>query len=306
MRRYFLKRMAMAVLITLLFAFCGYAQDKPVEVPNGLPAAVNKTLNTWKYDLQKTLQGLEANIGNHNQKCDRVRRGSAQDMECLQNLVVLQRQVNAYSNEVREFNRAVMQAMSSSPPAWARENDLRDAPASKPLDRSEIEARIQAAFALATLFVQKGDYDQALSILQDALNAKPNDENIQEAYNRVLTLKNRQMADIIKGLKANYLLDALDYGKGDWEASINYLSKIQTREPNNPAARDALVNLNEVYSEVLQKQAIHKMTYQDYDGALACLKKANEKNPQDRGLASFLTFVEGLSIGYHRGKGDIK
>jgi tetratricopeptide (TPR) repeat protein len=290
MRSVFLKLMAMAGLMFLLFTVCGYAQDKPVDVPNGLPAAFSGNLNTWKYDLQKKLERLTAKIATHNQKCTRVRQGSAEDIECLQNLTVLQREVSAYSNEVREFNRAVMQAISWYRPAAARGEDLKDAPAAKLSEKSQREVKAEAAFALATLSVRNADYDQALRYLQDARTAKPNDKKIQDAYNYVLSLKNSQM-QMKPSLKAEYLLEALDFGKGDWEASIRYLDDRQLFF-DFQAAKEACRNLKEVYAEFLARQAVDRIHWQDYEGAIRSLKRANELAPDADGVRSFLSAME--------------
>ena len=290
MRSVFLKLMATAGLMFLLFTVCGYAQDKPVDVPNGLPAAFSGNLNTWKYDLQKKLERLTAKIATHNQKCTRVRQGSAEDIECLQNLTVLQREVSAYSNEVREFNRAVMQAISWYRPAAARGEDLKDAPAAKLSEKSQREVKAEAAFALATLSVQKADYDQALRYLQDARTAKPNDKKIQDAYNYVLSLKNSQM-QMKPSLKAEYLLEALDYGKGDWEASIRYLDNRELFMDYR-AAEEARKNLTEVYAEFLARQAVDRIHRKDYEGAIESLKRAKDLDPDADGIRSLLSAIE--------------
>ena len=294
MRSVFLKLMATAGLMFLLFTVGGYAQDKPVDVPNGLPAAFSGNLNTWKYDLQKKLERLTAKIATHNQKCTRVRQGSAEDIECLQNLTVLQREVSAYSNEVREFNRAVMQAISWYRPAAARGEDLKDAPAAKLSEKSQREVKAEAAFALATLSVRNADYDQALRYLQDARTAKPNDKKIQDAYNYVLSLKNSQM-QMKPSLKAEYLLEALDFGKGDWEKSIEYLITLEFDRMGNvnfQAAEEARRNLNEAYAEFLARQAVDRIHRKDYVGAMESLKRANELDPDNDGWREITSAVE--------------
>jgi len=291
MRSVFLKLMATAGLMFLLFTVGGYAQDKPVDVPNDLPALLRDKLNIQKYQLLKKLEGLTAKIATHNQKCRSVRRGSAQDMECLQNLTVLQKEIGAYSNEVHDFNKAVMQATSSSPPQPVREEKLKDAPASKiASEKSQRELKAEAAFALATLSVQKADYDQALRYLQDARTAKPNDKKIQDAYNYVLSLKNSQM-QMKPSLKAEYLLEALDYGKGDWEASIRYLDNRELFMDYR-AAEEARKNLTEVYAEFLARQAVDRIHRKDYEGAIESLKRAKDLDPDADGIRSLLSAIE--------------
>jgi tetratricopeptide (TPR) repeat protein len=291
MRSVFLELMAMAGLMFLLFTVCGYAQDKPVDVPNSLPAALSDKLNIQKYQLLRKLEGLTAKIATHNQKCTSVRKGSAQDMECLQNLTVLQKEVGAYSNEVRDFNKAVMQAISSSPPQPVREERLRDAPASEiASEKSQREVKAEAAFVLATLAVRNADYDQALRYLQDARKAKPNSKKIQDAYNYVLSLKNSQM-QMKPSLKAEYLLEALDYGKGDWEASIRYLDNRELFMDYR-AAEEARRNLKEVYAEFLARQAVDRIHRKDYEGAIESLKRANDLDPDADGVRSLLSAME--------------
>lgn len=293
MRRISIKLLVTAGFITLVFTVCGHSQDKPVDVPNGLPVAFSGNLNTWKYDLQKKLGGLTAKIATHNQKCSSVREGSAQDMECLQNLTVLQREVSAYSNEVREFNRAVMQAMSWYLPSSTKREDLKDASASKPSEKSEKEIKAEAAFVLATLSVKNANYDQALHYLQDARTAKPNEKKFQAAYNYVLSLKNSQM-QIKKSDKANYLLDALDYGKGNWEKSIEYLTTLEFDRMGNvnvQAAEEARRNLNEAYAEFLARQAVDRIHRRAYEGAMESLKRANELDPDNDGWREITSAV---------------
>jgi tetratricopeptide (TPR) repeat protein len=170
---------------------------------------------------------------------------------------------------------------------------LKDAPASKPSEKSEKEVKAEAAFALATLSVKHANYDQALRFLQDAHEAKPNDKKILDAYKYIVTLKFTQM-QIKLGEKANFLLDALDYGKGDWEKSLDYLSlpaPVLDLDSSSYAWKAAKANLKQAYAEFLARQAVDRVNRKDFEGAIKSLKRAEELDPDTDGVRSFLSVV---------------
>jgi tetratricopeptide (TPR) repeat protein len=199
-----------------------------------------------------------------------------------------------------EFNKVAGGLLDGTAPSaggirW-RQSAKGDAPVPQKtkLTQKELDIKVQAALALAFLAVKKANYDEALRYLQDARAAKPKDQKIRAAYLYVLSLKNRPPR-IKPSSKATYLLDALDYGKGDWEKSLDYLNNIEFDRAGNvdaQAAEEALRNLKVVYAEFLARQAVDRISRKDFEGAMTSLKRANELDPDTDGHRHLLTCIQ--------------
>ncbi len=108
--RSLVQRMTLGGLICLLLVVCGHAQEKPMDVPQGLPAGVGRQRDAQRQTLIEKLDVVKLNVAVHNKKCSSVLKDSAEDKECLKNMAVLKEQIGEYLAEVREFNRAVIRA----------------------------------------------------------------------------------------------------------------------------------------------------------------------------------------------------
>ena len=115
--------------------------------------------------------------------------------------------------------------------------------------------------------VSKGDYEAAIRYYKAALKARPNDRGIQMALGQVFYLKDKQEGRIKPNPKVEVLLDALEHGKGDWEASIRYLenvlkadpfetgTRLSTKDRNRALAiRDALNYTKGLYAESIEEE----------------------------------------------------
>lgn len=182
----------------------------------------------------------------------------------------------------------------------------------------EREARAEAARLLGALAAGSGDYEEAIRYLKEALEIRPGDLGIRKGLGYVYYLRDRQKG-IAPNPKAETLLDALQHGRGDWEASIRYLKNLLEVEKDKDRARairEALQTVEGLYAsereetpvapsleeypprdaptrELLSK-GIDRIGARDYQGAVQLFQQAHEANPQDQGIRDVLNFAEGL------------
>lgn len=103
--------------------------------------------------------------------------------------------------------------------------------------------------------------------------------------------------------KTNLLLDALEAGKGDWLASIRYLTALAQSDPADEAAREALAYLKGLYAGQLGAQNVGDNYYRhgtrawvrgDYDAAARAFAQAVRQNPDD--LDAFRTYAHTVGL----------
>ena len=125
----------------------------------------------------------------------------------------------------------------------ARDERAAGPPDPELLDAVRVRAKGNAAWGLGLYLAEKGDYDGAVHYLNEARPAFPGvveRDILDKAIANV-----RDLGGEIPGFpayrsKADAILDALEYGKGDWDASLRYLEVAHDADPNNLDVRDAL------------------------------------------------------------------
>jgi hypothetical protein len=104
--------------------------------------------------------------------------------------------------------------------------------------------------------------------------------------------------------KANYLLDALQFGDGDWRKSVDDLERIVRANPDDTSARDALIYLKGLYqghltvsklSNARYRQGINSWMEGDYKEAALHLSEAYLVDPSDSSSLEAYGLVSGLA-----------
>ena len=198
-------------------------------------------------------------------------------------------------------------------------NDLRDAvsPQKGGATLDDLTAKGLDSFA-------RGDYVDSIRYYREALKLSPNARGIQLALGHVLYLREKGQ----KGSpKAEILLDALQFGKGDWEASIGFLKDALEKKKDKDiaqAVRDALnyteglyayqqfqearveAQLQKELNDIFLEDTLAPVTMQtlregficiesgDYLGAVYSFEGALRMNPKDRRIREMLNYAEGL------------
>lgn len=174
------------------------------------------------------------------------------------------------------------------------------------------DSKVRSSVLLGALMAGQGDYDKALSYLKEAEKLKPDDLGIKKAISYTMYLRDRPPSP-----KAEALLDALEYGQGDWQRSMDYLKSTYKKDPNNLPVRDALqfaegmsgywlppeeIPLPPGYKAPLLKGEVHELTSKgmqsigarEYEKAYDYFRKAHEQSPEDLGIRDVMNWVEGL------------
>lgn len=111
------------------------------------------------------------------------------------------------------------------------------------LDAARVRAQGNAAWGLGLYLAEKGDYDGAVHYLKEA--REPFRDGLEREVLDEVIANVRNLGDEIPGFpvyrsKADALLDALEYGKGDWNESLRYLEVAHNADGSNLPVRDAL------------------------------------------------------------------
>jgi hypothetical protein len=136
-------------------------------------------------------------------------------------------------------------------------------------------AKASAAFSMAMHLSGNGRFKQAIDFLHQALEADPQCQNCIEELARHMKLVNDhlQRERVLKAIydhkanlfsrlepswhnQADYLLDALEYGVGDWHASLSYLETGVEAEPDNLPLRNALEYLKGLHGGIQASSAV--------------------------------------------------
>ena len=179
----------------------------------------------------------------------------------------------------------------------------------------ETELRVRADIALGARMVGTGNYAEALRFLRDAEKLKPDDLGIKKAIGYTLYLRDRRTMP--PSPKAEALLDALEYGQGDWRTSVEYLKDLYLKNPNNLPVRDALnfaeglsgywsppgeIPLPPGYKAPFLKGEAHALAMKgvdslgarEYERAHDYFRKAHQQSPDDLGIRDMVHFSEGF------------
>lgn len=125
----------------------------------------------------------------------------------------------------------------------------RDERAAGPVDpdryrAARVRAKGEAAWNLGLYLSEKSDYEATVRYLKEARSLVQNDLStrlIDKLIANVRTLPAKPIEGIpIYPSKADAILDALEYGKGDWGASLRYLEVAHNSDPSYLPVRDAL------------------------------------------------------------------
>jgi tetratricopeptide (TPR) repeat protein len=180
-----------------------------------------------------------------------------------------------------------------------------------------------------TSIVLRDDYESAIYYYKEALKEMPNDRGILIAlsYTEYLRDKQRGLLDRTPNPKVTILLDALQYGKGDWQVSIRYLEEALSKEMDKDrlmAIRDALNTVRGIYEDIKFEEEMENMFAEDilrplamrklregfrqlekgnYEAAGRSFRSAKEIYPADLRIRDILIYVEGLQFErYHHMK----
>jgi tetratricopeptide (TPR) repeat protein len=171
----------------------------------------------------------------------------------------------------------------------------------------------------------RGDYNAAIRYYEEALKEMPGDRGILIALGHSKYQMEKQLGMIKNesGTKAAVLLDALQYGKGNWEASIGYLNDALSKEKDKDrlmAVRDALNTVKGVYEDVkfekdmedlmIEEFTLPYLTRQlregfghidkgDYESAARSFQAAHSMRPDDMLIKDILTYTKGLQYGQY-------
>jgi len=167
-----------------------------------------------------------------------------------------------------------------------------------------------------------GDYDASISYFEAALNEMPNDRDILIVLNLVKYEKEKSQG-LIKpspNSKAVILLDALQAGRGDWQASIRHLENALLDEQDKDrlvATRDALVELKGIYEDEqflqdsldlligynrkdatarLLREAFNNLEKGYFNEAMEGFKGALKLDPGDANIREMIAYVGGLQF----------
>lgn len=116
-----------------------------------------------------------------------------------------------------------------------------------------VRAKGEAAWKLGLYLSEKSDYEATVRYLKEARSLIQDDLSTQ-LIDKLITDVRKIAPGPIEGMpiypsKADAILDALEYGKGDWGASLRYLEAAHNSDPSNLPVRDALNYLQGLYND---------------------------------------------------------
>lgn len=111
--------------------------------------------------------------------------------------------------------------------------------------------------------------------------------------------------------RTHLVLDALEAGRGSWEASLRFLADRRLQYPNDAAVRDAHAYVWGLYRGFLgatksadryYRYGVREWLDGDYEGAARAFARAAANNPDDK--AAYATYAE--TLGLLHGRGDCR
>ena len=260
---------AIAAAIFLWPAAASADINEPSEIPSTLSDRNDLVLQ--RSSLMKEVKALEKKIAKHNVKCGQIPENSPNVAKCQSNYARILSEIDAYQSRLRPYELELAKAVNLELMKPPEKSDLRDAVAELPkttpskdseADKAAVElvkqhlaatrkkAKAFAAMDLgAYLMDYKGQKDLAISYLKQARQFFSEEQNpdLNEALNRLIYDKERQesLPSVhdwfpVYESKAQAVLNALDYGNGNWDESVKYLEVALQADPTNLAVRDAL------------------------------------------------------------------
>lgn len=179
----------------------------------------------------------------------------------------------------------------------------------------EKDARVQAMLDSAVTAVSKKDYGQAIRHFEEALKLRPEDKDIRMDLGALLHARDQEQGKSVANPKVEAILDAFEYGRGDWGKSLSYLQGASKANPGHLGYRDALAFVQgmsgyfqapdasampasvnpqpDKQTRDLLTKAEESSRKKDYEGAVRYYRQAHERNPADLTLRDMLYFCEG-------------
>lgn len=177
------------------------------------------------------------------------------------------------------------------------------------------DANVQAMLDSAVAAVSRKDYDQAIRQFEEALKLRPGDKDIRLDLGALLHARDRKQGKSVANPKVDAILDAFQYGRGDWGKSLSYLQGACKSNPAHLGYRDALAFVQgmsgyfrepdpsgmpagvnpqqDKQTRDLLAKAEESSRKRDYEGTLRYYRQAHERNPADLTLRDMLHFTEG-------------
>jgi len=267
------KILAVFVLLALSMGVL-YAGDveEAQTVPAGLSDADYQRLLADKQALDATRNTLVADISAFNSDCGKVANSDTAKMQsCTQQNDLINARIDSYKRDLIRFQESILRAQSRAsvnlgfmkpepkPLSKEERSELKDAPADirVKLNRYHEEIRVHAkansAWGLGLFLTEQGDYDQALRYFKEAREGIPEGTPERSILEQVIADPKQLSSRPIEGHpiyqnRADALLSALEYGKGNWDASYTYLQVAHKANPDNLAVRDALNYFEALYA----------------------------------------------------------
>ncbi len=120
---------------------------------------------------------------------------------------------------------------------------------------AQVKAQVKAAYSFAEALEREGHLGLAFEYQSAALQVDPDCKPCDEAWNRLLARQplghdptrssapNGLFIDGLMAVKADYVLNALEFGQDDWQASIKYLKDMERLFPHSRPVKEALAEV---------------------------------------------------------------
>jgi len=246
-------------IFVLVFLFCPAIFAQEIEKADSVPSDISDTdyqdLVQRRQTLDERRETLTGKMDTFNAACGSVSSdNTAQVDQCTHDRQDLISKIDDYKRDLVEYEKEILKARSAATKKVPLNNQEADKAAveivKQRLETVHKKAKAFAALNLgAYLMDYKGQKDLAISYLKEARQflSEERDPDLNEALIRIIYDKERQeslpsLHDMfpIYQSKVQAVLDALDYGNGNWDESVKYLEVAHGANPNDLNVRDAL------------------------------------------------------------------
>jgi hypothetical protein len=237
-------------LALFLFISIAFAQET-VSLPSGVRGGDYDKLMEWKKELDATWETLTKAMGQLHDDCGEVlSKDTVKIGQCKEEREKIATKINKYKRDLAAYEQAIKDAQSKSKATISASKDLRDAVSFMKgrLAVARSRAKAFAAWKLGAYLLDNHQTDLAVQYLKEARRFYTDpDSHEYDALNRLIYDPRAQEPMLFLnemfptyGSKAEAMLDALDYGNGDWDESVKYLEIAHQANLNDLAVRDAL------------------------------------------------------------------
>jgi tetratricopeptide (TPR) repeat protein len=251
MKLFATKAMTKALFFALvLFIPIVFAQET-ASLPSDVGTADYDKFMHWKKDLDAAREKVtEAQVDLRDDCSDVLSNDTVKIGQCKQERKDVVTKMNDYKRDLAAYEQALKDAQSKSKATVSTSKDLHNAASfmKERLAVTRSRAKAFAAWKLGAYLLDNHQTDLALQYLKEARRfyADP-DSHEYDALNRLIyDPRAQEPMSFLNELfpadsfKAEAMLDALDYGNGNWDESIKYLEVAHQANPNDLAVRDAL------------------------------------------------------------------